>query len=252
MSGRNQKNAVSKSSHPNSTVKQGKKSSVITWPQVPQRFYGIENPPIDESKVPKGLKDDLSKSNYAVRFHDLLYLSEICDKQQALKKLKVRNVELTKSEKDEGLFKIDLAGHFDKNSIMRKGDSVHVKRQPLSCVLKGRIRHIDKANKSIHVKFDENSQGNVEVGQNDSLTFYYSRIYFIRAHYAIELVAKENRIDFLFPETVKETTETNKGIEFHNKTLIGSRCLQLKRCCHALKICLIFCLDRQGPVRQSH
>ena len=218
MCGDKRKRSDLQGSHPNLVVKQGKKSSGITWKPVPSEFYSIEKYPIDESKVPKQLKGVLSKSNYCDRFHTLLYLSEICDKRQALKNLKVNNIQLEQSEKGEGLFKINLGDDFDKNRKMREGDSVHVKDQPLTRILKGRIRSITN-NNTIHVKFNDNIQNDFWKDQNFSLTFYYSRINFIRAHNAIDDVVQQNGIDFLFPKETNKATETKKSITFYDTTL---------------------------------
>ena len=219
MCGDKRKHSDLQGSHPNLVVKQGKNSSGITWNPVPSEFYSIEKYPIDESKVPKQLKGVLSKSNYCDRFHTLLYLSEICDKRQALKNLKVNNIQLEQSEKGEGLFKIDLGDDFDKNRKMREGDSVHVKDQPLTRILKGRISLITNNNNSIHVKFNDNIQNDFGKGRKFSLTFYYSRINFIRAHNAIDDVVQQNGMDFLFPKETNKVTETKKSITFHSTTL---------------------------------
>ena len=114
MYGKNKKNTSLKQSHPNSSVKQGKKSSGKTW-RVPPEFYRYEPPSIDETDVPKVLKKELIKSNYEDRFHALLYLSEMCDKRQALKNLKISDVQLEQCEsiQSNDILEIDLTDHFD-------------------------------------------------------------------------------------------------------------------------------------------
>ena len=217
-------------SRPNQSFNQRKKSSGLSKKYEVKDDYINYAKKSDNDLLPNVLQQNLDEDTYKEKLHALLYLSEAFYRKEAFKKLKICNVaprQFKKTENDN--FKVSLGNQFGKNSYMKVGDSIHVKGMvSLQPVYEGYICKINYENNSIDVSLHQSFQTYRIGNQNFKITFKYFRTHFIRAHHAIDLVANQNRMGFLFPEIRNETTEINENITFCNTNLNNKQQLAVK------------------------